>query len=92
MTPESNTDQLSTEVSGRLHKFVMPEPYAAYLALKHLQPDVVREIRLSMDNGTEPEEAFQDKPKALQAIKYMRDNPLTGVVSKWEGQNYIFEA
>lgn len=93
MTPESNTDPKEKTVSGRLHKLV--KPYNAYVGLKHLQPDLIRDIRLAFDLGVTAEELVKgskDKPTLNAAIIYMRDNPRTGVVSKWDGFSYHFEA
>ena len=72
-------------------RLVMPEPRNVYLAMKHLNPDVIRRLRLALDSGCNVDE-FKSKPTLFQIVRYMESNPLTGVVSKWDGQYYHFEA
>ena len=72
-------------------EIIFSDEEIVYLTLKHRYPDLIRKIRLALDNGITPEEAFKSKPLTLIAIKYMRENPLTGACKKWDGQIYQFE-
>jgi len=78
-------------MSNKTKAGVIPSPHSAYLAMKHKNPEVIRKLRLALDNGCSEEE-FKVNPLLSQIVKYMKSNPLTGVVSNWDGQYYHFRA
>src|SRR5688572_18660558 len=75
------------------------EPRTAYLGVKHMLPEAIRNIRAGLDVGSTVIELVEIlekhainenfKSACRPAVQYMADNPSAGVV-RWDGCRYDF--